>query len=256
MGSSDTTKIFKNLVSCVTKKEVQFSYIIIGNQQDQLPETVKKLGLFFNYNCLGSFCYSTDIIAKIVQLKPQLIFIFKNDKETDISLKLISEALSYLSFIPYFILISNTQDFALEAIQNGISDYLTDTDAHTLGMSLSKFEKRFSDIVPQTICIKSYSDYHLIKYKDIVYLKADNNTTDFKLYNTKIITAYKTLKYFEQTLPYNFVRIHKSYIVNIHYVSRIHFSKNKCYLDFNEQLPFTDTYRENIEQILNANLMS
>lgn len=249
-------QLFKKLLSCTIKKEVQFSFIIIGNQQDQLPDIVQKLSLFSNYNWIGTFSYSTDIIAKIVQLKPQLVFIFKNDKETDISLKLISEALSYLSFVPYFILISNTQDFALEAIQNGISDYLIDTDAHTLGMSLFKFEKRFSDTVPQTICIKSYSDYHLIKYKDIVYLKADNNTTDFKLYNNKVITAYKTLKYFEHTLPYNFVRIHKSYIVNIHCISRIHFSKNKCYLDFNEQIPFSDTYRESIEQILNDNLMS
>lgn len=236
---------------------MSFTYIITGNQQStSVSNIIDKTKLFVKYNHIGTVNYDTSLITKMIQLKPQLVFIIKNKADTNISLQLIGEAHSYLPFTPYFIVISDTDTYAFEAIQNEISDYLLNTDIHTLGLSLAKFEKKTSDLVPKTICIKSYSDYHFIKFIDIIYLKADNNTTDFKLLDNKTITAYKTLKYFEETLPYNFVRIHKSYVVNIHHVSRIHFSKNKCYLNFNEQLPFSNTYREKIEHILNRNLIS
>lgn len=116
--------------------------------------------------------------------------------------------------------------------------------------------KRTYRLLPKkSICIKSYSDYRFLNYSDIVYLKADNNTTDFKLINGSIVTAYKTLKYFETSLPPYFIRIHKSYIVNIYFISRIHFSKSKCYLNFNEELPFSNNYRNSVEHILYLNLI-
>ncbi|MFD0701902.1 LytR/AlgR family response regulator transcription factor [Myroides pelagicus] len=206
--------------------------------------------VFFHYTCVGTFCFDDDIANEIMGLHPHLVLILKNKTDSNISLQIIGECLTYLKTSPYFVLLSDTDSFALEAIQNGVSDYLTKINTHSLGMSLAKFEARSSLVPPKTICIKSYSDYHFINYNDLVYLKADNNTTDFKLYNNKIVTAYKTLKYFEQNLPSNFVRIHKSYIVNVSYISRIHFSKNKCYLNFNEQIPFSSTYRERVERIL------
>lgn len=231
-----------------------FSYIVIGKQTDQLSVILDKIQVFSDYTCMGTFVYDENVTNEIIRLNPQLVFILKNKTDQSISLQLIGESLTYLKNFPYFIVISDTTSFALEAIQNGISDYLTVWNTHAIGVSLSKFETRFSKVPPKTICIKSYSDYHFIQYHDLVYLKADNNTTDFKLYNGKVITAYKTLKYFEQILPSNFVRIHKSYIVNISYISRIHFSKNKCYLNFNEQIPFSNTYREVVEKILDLTL--
>lgn len=235
---------------------MSFTYIIVENNSNLSSTIVDMVRYFPYYKRIGTFNYNVDLIPKIIETKPDLIFIIKNKSNKDLSLKLIEEANSYLPFTSYFILISDTDAYALEAIQNGISDYLVNIDIHTLGLSLSKFEKAFSDLVPKTICIKSYSDYNFLKFEDIVYLKADNNSTDFKLKNGKEITAYKTLKHFEETLPYNFVRIHKSYIVNIFYVSRIHFSKRKCFLNFNEQLPFSETYRERVEQIIDSNFTS
>jgi len=101
------------------------------------------------------------------------------------------------------------------------------------------------------ISIKSNGDYHFINPNDIIYLKADGNTTDFYLKNGKIISAFKTLKHFEQLLPFYFFRIHHSYLINIEYVSRINLGKSSCYLDNNEIiLPFSRTYKDNIDAIL------
>ena len=93
---------------------------------------------------------------------------------------------------------------------------------------------------PETLCLKSYSDYHYVDTKDILYLQADNNTTDFVMKDGTTISAYKTLKTYQQQLPKNFVRIHQSYILNTDYVSRINYGKSLCTLKLRKvQLPFS-----------------
>lgn len=104
---------------------------------------------------------------------------------------------------------------------------------------------------PLVICVKSYGDYRFINADDIAYLKADNNSTDIHLNNGEMITAFKTLKHFENVLKSPFVRIHNSYIVNIDYVSRIHTGNSVCYLkNSGIKLPFSKSYKENIDSIL------
>ena len=106
---------------------------------------------------------------------------------------------------------------------------------------------------PLIICVKSYGDYRFIEAKDICYLQADNNSTDIHLYNGEMITAFKTLKHFENVLSSPFVRIHNSYIVNIDYVSRIHTGNSVCYIkNTTTKLPFSKSYKENVDAIINS----
>ncbi|MDY0090620.1 MAG: response regulator transcription factor [Flavobacteriaceae bacterium] len=101
------------------------------------------------------------------------------------------------------------------------------------------------------ICIKSYGDYRFLELEEIVFLKADNNSTDITMSNGEQITAFKTLKYFEETLPENFYRIHNSYMVNRDYISRIHTGNSLCFIkNAKVQLPFSKGYKENVEQII------
>lgn len=106
---------------------------------------------------------------------------------------------------------------------------------------------------PLVICVKSYGDYRFINADDICYLQADNNSTDIHLNNGEMITAFKTLKHFETVLSSPFVRIHNSYIVNIDYVSRIHTGNAVCYIkNTTTKLPFSKSYKENVDAILNS----
>jgi DNA-binding LytR/AlgR family response regulator len=172
----------------------------------------------------------------------------------------IKESFQYIDSMPYFIVLAPTPDYALTAIQSGFSDYsIMPLQIQQLGKSLFRFEKRNQGPIVSTICIKSHSDYKFVPLQDILYLKADNNTTDIKLLNNSnngsngdnnIVNAFKTLKHFENILPFYFLRIHKSYIVNINYVSRIYLSKSKCYLNYDEPLPFSLTYKENVDAII------
>jgi len=104
---------------------------------------------------------------------------------------------------------------------------------------------------PLILCIKSYGDYRYIDTRDIAYFQADNNSTDIHLTNGEMVTAFKTLKLFEGVLPYPFVRIHNSYIVNSNCVSRIHTGNALCYIKNTAiKLPFSKSYKANIDLII------
>jgi two-component system, LytTR family, response regulator len=68
------------------------------------------------------------------------------------------------------------------------------------------------------ITIPQQDGFEVLDVNDIVFCKADDNYTEIHLANSKKLVS-KTLKYFEEALlPYDFARIHKSYLVNINSV--------------------------------------
>ncbi|MGR3810477.1 LytR/AlgR family response regulator transcription factor [Jiulongibacter sp. NS-SX5] len=66
----------------------------------------------------------------------------------------------------------------------------------------------------------------LLNLNDIVYLKSLKNYTIFKLKSGKEVLSSKTLKIFEDELTdvINFVRPHRSYMVNFDYIDDLHFN--------------------------------
>lgn len=234
---------------------MRFSFLIIDDNDTSVKEILEVFENFPNYFCAGIVKDSQTAIKQIIKVKPQLVIVQipAKSNDTNIFFETIKESFQYLETMPYFIALAQNPDYALPAIQSGFSDYiLMPLHIHQLGKSLFKFEKRNQAPMASTVCIKSYSDYKIVPLQDVIYLKADNNTTDIQLNNGNTVNAFKTLKHFENTLPFYFLRIHKSYIVNINYVSRIYFSKSKCYLNYDESkpLPFSLTYRENVEAII------
>src|SRR5690554_2180775 len=232
---------------------MNYSFIIIGDNSKQSEIIQQCIDNFCHYSCLGIFENDITTFEKLIKLQPHLVFAYVDSfvKNTAFSFDTVNELYQYMDVVPYFVALSDTSKYALQTIQSGFSDYLlTPLDWHSIGKCLFRFEKKAPNITYNSICIKSYSDYQFIDLQDIIYLKADNSSTDFKLQNGKTITAFKTLKHFEQKLPFHFLRIHKSHIVNIHYVSRIRLSKSKCYLDYNEVLPFSASYKANIDYII------
>lgn len=253
---------------------MRFSYLIIDDNETTVRETLELFENFPNYFCVGVVKDSQTMIKQIINVKPQLIMVqipIKSD-DTNLFFETIKESFQYIDTMPYFIVLAPTPDYALKAIQSGFSDYLLmPIQIHEFGKSLFRFEKRNQVPIVSTICIKSHSDYKFVPLQDILYLKADNNTTDIKLLSNsnignnnnnsnksnngnksddKIVNTFKTLKHFENILPFYFLRIHKSYIVNINHVSRIYLSKSKCYLNYDEPLPFSLTYKENVDAII------
>lgn len=66
------------------------------------------------------------------------------------------------------------------------------------------------------ITIPQQDGFEVLETSDILFCKADDNYTEIHLKNHKKKVVSKTLKYFDETLEAsNFVRVHKSYLVNV-----------------------------------------
>lgn len=76
------------------------------------------------------------------------------------------------------------------------------------------------------ITVPSGQGYRIIEINDITHIEADSNYSVFNLVNSEKIAVSKVLKDYEEILPEDqFVRIHKSSIVNLMYIKEYH-SKN------------------------------
>jgi len=148
-------------------------------------------------------------INRILELKPNVVFLSINSVATtsdSITFSLLSELHEFLDELPTIIVLSDVKEAAFEAYQRGVSGYLlTPIDSNELRKCLMRYQKTHKTLHADTISIKSNGDYNFIRSSDIVYLKADSNTTDFHLKSGKVISAYKTLKHFEKLLPFYFL---------------------------------------------------
>lgn len=230
---------------------MEYSYVIID------PDAVSNLQLstfleeYGDFSCSGLAKTPDDGLNQILKYSPDLVFI-NLDQKTQSLFQIVMEMHQYLMEIPMVIGISKTKKHAYEAIKNGFFDYwLLPFNEFDIRKSLLKLRKRVpKEKAPQTICLKSYNDFQYLNTTDILYLQADNNTTEFFMKDGSVINAFKTLKTFEDQLPKNFLRIHQSYIVNTDYVSRINFGKNICALKQGDKnLPFSKSYKEKMDEL-------
>jgi len=77
-----------------------------------------------------------------------------------------------------------------------------------------------SSVVLTKIAIADNSSIDFIDLDDILYCKAKDNYTEFVLKDKKILTS-KSLKKYDDKLKWSgFIRIHRSFLVNIKYVKK------------------------------------
>jgi DNA-binding LytR/AlgR family response regulator len=259
---------------------MNYSYIIIDDDQESVLKTKAMADSFSELAFIASANSYDEGLNFILEHTPQLIFleIDPSDKKSGLSLLLINELHRYLKVIPKIIVTTSKKDFAYEAIQYGVTDYILKPlqridfiksilklkkaeldSAVVLAQPIQIDEKPTVVIqheapnmdVPLLLCIRSYGDHRYIDARDICYLQADNNSTDIHMIGGEMITAFKTLKHFEAILAYPFVRIHNSYIVNSMYISRIHTGNAVCYIkNTTVKIPFSKSYKVNIELII------
>jgi len=204
---------------------------------------------YHEFNCIGVSNEYDQALNLILKETPNLVFI-DIDNTFEKPFELVNELnLLFSDYFPVFIAISSSKDKAYEAIKYGFFDFILNPLSELeIRKSILKFQKRNPAIINKNICLKSHKDYQYLNTDEILFLKADNNTTDFYMSDGNIISAFKTLKTFENVLPENFLRIHKSYIINKNFVSRIQYGKLICTIKKNSyDIPFTKTYIDNIE---------
>lgn len=228
---------------------MQFKYAIIEGEKsivDRLQNSFKK---FPEYHCVGvSNCYDASM-DMILEHTPNVVFINVDtgSENTINAFNFVNDLYKYMRELPLFIALSATKEQAYDCMKNAFFDYmLKPVKDYDLRRALARMDLKPEE-KSSKLCLKSYKDYRFIDIEDILFLKADNTSTDFFLADGTKVTAYKTLKFFETILPGNFTRIHNSYIVNQDHVSRINFGRSKCTIKNNRaHIPFSRSYKNNV----------
>ena len=104
---------------------------------------------------------------------------------------------------------------------------------------------------PDTLFVKT--DYRMVKISiaDIRYIEGMSEY--LKIYlegEDKPIITLLSMKKIETRLPENFMRIHRSYIVNLHKIQEV--NKNRIIMDAETFLPIGDMYKESFQQYLDT----
>jgi|TARA_B110000037_G_scaffold8373_1_gene9031 DNA-binding LytR/AlgR family response regulator len=222
--------------------------IIEGNKNT--IKLIKTVGVDFpEISFIEVYENQEEALNLILKNTPELIFLNFDSIKINFA-EFLLKIHQCITTIPYFIALSSVQGKAFEAYNYAFSDFLVKPlTKFSIRKSLFVYKKKHPIKQIKTICLKSYKDYQYLNIDDILYLKADNNTTDFHMEDGSIIGAYKTLKVFENLLPQTFLRIHKSYIINRNSISRIHYGKSMCIIKNEHKIPFTKTFIANIDLI-------
>ncbi|GGD07692.1 LytR/AlgR family response regulator transcription factor [Hyunsoonleella pacifica] len=228
------------------------NYLLIEKDLKIINKITGILDDFPEFNCIGhshNYEQSMDVVLREM---PDLIFI-NIDVIKDAPFRLVNELKQYLKTDTEFIAISASKEKTYDAIKIGFFDYLLNPiNGLDTRKAVIKYKKKRPTKAHKTICLKSYKDYKYLNVDEILFLRADNNTTDFHMNDGSVINAFKTLKTFESILPNNFLRVHKSYILNSNYVSRVNYGNSKCSLKKHKHnVPFTKTYKNNVECMIN-----
>lgn len=240
---------------------MEYTYTIIDADATSNLQMQHYLEDHGDFICLDKARDSREGLNSVLKHLPDLVFINLNGMAMEYFM-MVSEMHQYMNNLPLIIGIAKGKEYAYDAIKNGFYDYwLMPYNELDIRKTLLRLKKqRPKEVTSHTLCLKSYKDFQYLNTDEILYLQADNNATDFIMKDGSVISAFKTLKTFENSLPENFIRVHQSYILNINYVSRINYGKNICALKTGKkQLPFSKTYKENIDslkQVLSKNAIS
>ena len=192
-------------------------------------------------NYLTKYCPTVEILGEAENIDEAMILIRNND----LDLVFLDVEMPYGSGFDLLAKLGNTNfevvfvtaynQYAIDALNKHASYYLLKPISidelikavdYVTEIKTRENELQHSVLVPKInlndhkITIPTQNGFEVLQMKDIIYCKADDNYTELYLNNKKKKLVSKTLKYFEDALKENgFARIHKSFLVNVAYIT-------------------------------------
>ena len=223
-------------------------YLIIDSNPKSINAIQKAFCDVEGYECAGVEKDFTAEVNKVLKFTPELILLnFDSIKGNPFRIiKLLNKTFGIL---PNYIALTTSYEKAFNAYKNGFVDVVDEPEEELkIGIAIKRYHD--THFPSQFFCVHYYYDYRYIGINDIVLLKADNYTTDFHLKDGTIINGFETLKHTHAQLPFNFQRIHRSFVINSYFVKRIDYGRREINLRyFDKSLPFSKTYQDNIQTI-------
>ncbi len=118
-------------------------------------------------------------------------------------------------------------------------------------LAISTFMDNMNNAQNKKIVLNTSENIFVVNITDIVRCFSEGNYTTFYLNNQPKIMIAKTLKEYEALLSsYNFVRIHRSHLVNINYIEKYSKENGKVYMKDNSSCPVSHRKKDDLIDFL------
>ena len=229
--------------------------IIVDDNSTELLDTLKLVNTHASLNLVGKFVSIAEAKKFLLTKRVELVIIEVNLSGSD-GFELLDNCKNTSDLnTPYFVITSEDTSHAFKAFEYNVIDYLS--------KPISK--KRFNEAISKTVLAAKMKENYDDHDADHIFVKS--NLKKRKIYinqikwiealgdYVKLITSYKsfvilsTMKAFENELPKEvFLRIHKSYIVNLKKIERY----DSKYVEVEKmKLPLSRTRKTQLSQALN-----
>lgn len=218
-------------------------------------------------NYLTKYCPQVNLIGEAENIKeavpliqntqPQLVFL---DVEMPFGNAFdVLEATSDISYQTIFI--TAFSEYSLKALNKSASYYiLKPIDIQELIVAVNKVAENRNQLEElnrnrillenlqlkpekQQIILPTMQGFDVVKTEDIVRLQADGNFTQVYIKDGSKKMVCRFLKYFEELLDYPLIRVHRSHIVNINYITSYH-KNGEIILTDNTEIEVSAMYKD------------
>ena len=229
--------------------------IIVDDNSTQQLDTLKLVNTNTSLNLVGKFVSVTEAKKFLLTNRVDLVIIEVNLSGSDGFVLL--EYCKNTSDInnPYFIIVSKDTSHAFKAFEYNVIDYLSKpiskkrfNEAIPKTVLAAKMKENFDDLDADHIFVKSNLKKRKIYINQIKWIEALGDYVKL-ITNDKSFVILSTMKAFENELPKGvFLRIHKSYIVNLKKIERY----DSKYVEVEKmKLPLSRTRKTQLSQALN-----
>jgi DNA-binding LytR/AlgR family response regulator len=171
------------------------------------------------------------------------------------------QLLDQMMYMPKVILTTSKTDYAFDAFQYGVADYLKkpitfnrfQEALNKIKNSLNKEPQPLANLTPddklKEIYIKSDGKLTRLSFQEILYIESVGDYVKY-ITATKNYIALSTLKAVEEKMEGNgFMKVHRSYIVNLHKIKDI--QDNTLVIE-GKVIPISRSYQSEVKSRINV----
>ncbi len=237
------------MISCITIDDEPLALKQLGSYIEKIPYLT----------LLQSFKSAVNALEYLQENDVDLMFV-------DINMPDLSgmEFVKSLIKPPKVIFITAYRDYAVEGFQVDAADYLVKPISFAaFSQSVEKTKQRYFSQQEQTATIKHDDKFLFIKseYKivrinlnDITYIQGMRDYVRiFQVHDNPIMAILNMGKIMEHLPNEGFMRVHRSYIVNLNKIQTI--ERNRIIFDKKVYIPISDQYKEDFKRFLDDNFL-
>lgn len=189
-------------------------------------------------HCLGFFESGLDIPISLLK-KADVIFL-------DIELPELN-GLDFLKTIenpPKVIVTTAYPNFAVDAFELAVVDYLVKPFSYERFIkAVNRVREQISETNEESIFVYADKTMHKLKVEEILYIKSELDYVSIVTEKEQLLFLDSLNNWEEKMQPYDFIRIHRSYIVNSKRIHKI--SPSKVTVDTTD-IPVGITYKRKL----------